>query len=204
VLRRLLAISALTGVVLSTLELLGPLRFADLAGGPTSGSAVFGIVTAVSFGAAGLGAALAGPARRTARGSTAATTAALAAVGALAVAGTALSASVLPAAAAYALFYLVGATSIPLRGQLLHSRVPAERRTTSVSVTSFAMMIGGVGGSLLVPRLAEASSSTAAFLAAAAVLVGIALVSLRLPTPTPGLAAGAPAAGEPQRSKAVG
>ena len=68
VLRRLLLIGVLTGVVLTTLELLGPLRFAQLAGGPTRGTAVFGVVTAVSFGAAALGSAVAGPARRALRG----------------------------------------------------------------------------------------------------------------------------------------
>ena len=102
----------------------------------------------------------------------------------------------------YSLFYLAAAAAIPLRQQLLHSRVPAERRSTTISVVSFALMIGGVAGSLLVPRLAEATSATVAFLATAGVLVGLALLSLRLPTPVP--AAGVPEAGEVQRSNAVG
>ena len=43
----------------SWIELLGPLHFADLAGGLAEGSAVFGIVMAVSFAAAGVGSLLA-------------------------------------------------------------------------------------------------------------------------------------------------
>lgn len=200
VLRRLLLIGVLTGVVLSTLELLGPLRFSHLAGDPTRGTAVFGVVTAVSFGAAALGAAVAGPVRRALRGSTGGTTATLGVLAAVAIAATALSPAVLPAAVAYALFYLAAAAAIPLRQQLLHSRVPAERRSTTISVVSFAVMIGGVAGSLLVPRLAEATSATVGFLAAAGALVGLALISLRLPTPPTAV----PAAGGAQRSNAVG
>ena len=64
-------------------------------------------------------------------------------------------------------------------------------------MVSFAVMIGGVAGSLLVPRLAEADRTTVGFLAAGGALVVLALISLRLPTPVP-------AAGGAQRSNAVG
>ena len=48
-----------------------------------------------------------------------------------------------------------------------------------------ALMLGGIVGSLLHPRLAEVAGNGAGLLAAAAGLLLIALVSLRL-SPTPG------------------
>jgi predicted MFS family arabinose efflux permease len=182
VLRRLLGIGFLVGVVLSTLELLGPLRFARLASSDTEGTAVFGVVMAVSFGAAALGSVLAGPARRVARGSTAAATAALALLAAAAVLSTALSVSVIPAAAAYALFYLANSAGWPLRQRVMHSRVTAARRNTTVSAASFAMQIGGVTGSLLVTRLADATNTTVGLGAAVAALLLVGVISLRLPS----------------------
>lgn len=186
VLRRLLGIGFLTGVVLATLELLGPLRFARLAGGDTAGTAVFGAVMAVSFGAAALGSMLSGTARRAARGSTAGATAALAVLAAGAVLSTALSTALLPAAATYALFYLVTSTAGPLRQRLLHARVTTERRTTMVSAASFALQIGGVTGSLLISWLADATSTTVGLVAAAVALLLAGVLSLRLPSEVEG------------------
>jgi hypothetical protein len=206
VLRRLLAIGFLTGLVLSSLELMGPLRFASLAGSEAEGTAVFGVVMAASFGAAAIGSTLAGPVRRAARGSTAAATAAVAVVAATAVVATSLSPSVLPAALTYALFYLANAAGYPLRQQLMHSRVPTAQRNTSVSAGSFALQIGGVAGSLLVSRLAEATNATVAFgaVAAALLLIGVISLGLRAPAGTPGPAPTTVEAETAQRSNAVG
>ena len=186
VLCRLLGIGFLTGLVLATLELLGPLRFAALAGGTTEGTAVFGAVMAVSFGAAALGSMLAGTARTIARGSTAAATGGLAVLAAAAVLTTALSTTVVAAAASYALFYLANAGAWPLRQRLMHTRVTAARRNTTVSAASFSMQIGGVAGSLLISRIAQATSATAGLAMAAAALLLIGLVSLRLPSEVEG------------------
>lgn len=189
ILRRLLGVGLLTGVALSALELLGPLRFASLTGSETEGSAVFGVVMAASFGAAAVGSVLAAPARRVARGSTAAATAGLAVLAAAAVVGTSLSPSVLPAALTYAFFYLANAAGWPLRQQLMHARVPAAQRNTSVSVGSFATQIGGVAGSLLIPQLAEATSPTVGFgaIVTALLVIGVISLGLQVPagTPTP-------------------
>jgi MFS family permease len=182
VLRRLLGIGFLVGVTLATLELLGPLRFARLAGGNTAGTAVFGVVMAVSFGASALGSVLSGPARRAARGSTAIATTAVAVLAAAAVLGTALSPTVLAGATTYALFYLANAVGWPLRQQLMHSRVSTERRNTTVSAVSLAGQIGGVAGSLLITRLADATSTTVGLGAAAMALLVIAALSVRLPS----------------------
>ena len=182
VLRQLLTLAFLVGTVLSTLELIGPLRFAELTGSRTEGTAVFGVVMAASFTAAALGAALATTARRAARGSLARTSAALFAICVLAVSGIALTSALLMTGLAYAVFYLANAAAWPLRQQLMHSRVQAAQRSTSVSALSFALMIGVVAGSLLVPRLAEATSLSVAFWAAAAPLLLAGLLSLRLPS----------------------
>jgi len=182
VLRQLLTLAFLVGTVLSTLELIGPLRLAELTGSRTEGTAVFGVVMAASFTAAAFGSALATTARRAARGSLARTSAALFAICVLAVSGIALTSALLMTGFAYAVFYLANAAGWPLRQQLMHSRVQAAQRSTSVSALSFALMIGVVAGSLLVPRLAEATSLSVALWAAAAPLLLAGLLSLRLPS----------------------
>jgi MFS family permease len=182
-LRLLLCVTFLAGMVLSTLELLGPLRFGELAGSRTDGTAVFGVVMAVSFGAAALGAALAPAARRAARGSVAVATAVLLVLCATALGGIALAPTAVLAGAAYAAFYLWNGAGWPLRKQVLHSRVDASRRSTTVSASSFALMLGGITGSLLLPVLAQRTSLTTGFAATALLLLVSAALSLRLPRP---------------------
>lgn len=180
VLRRLLMITFLIGTVLSTLELIGPLRFADLAGGRTEGTAVFGIVMAVSFTAAALGAALATPTRRAARGSVALANAAVFILCALAVTGAALAPATVLMGVAYACFYLFNGAGWPLRQQLMHTRVDAAHRSTTVSASSFALMIGGITGSLLLPQLAELTSLSVALYVGAVPLLLATLIASRL------------------------
>ena len=184
-LRLLIAITFIAGMVLSTLELLGPLRFAALADDATDGSAVFGIVMAVSFGAAAVGSALATTARRAARGSISRATAVLQVFCALALVGIALSPTAVLAGAAYATFYLWNGAGWPLRKQLLHSRVDSSKRSTTVSASSFAVMLGGITGSLTLPLLTDWTSLSVGFAAAGVLLVVSAALSLRLPDPTP-------------------
>jgi MFS family permease len=180
VLRLLVIISFLTGTVLTALELLGPLHFADLAGGLTEGSAVYGVVMAISFAAAGVGALLAPAARRAARGSVAWASAVLSVLAVAAVVAVALAPAVVVAAAAFAFFYLFNAGAWPLRQQLMHEQTTSAQRSTTVSAMSLALMLGGLLGNLLHPRIAEAFGFPAAFLAAAAFLLLIAVVSLGL------------------------
>lgn len=180
VLRQLLLITFLIGTVLSTLELLGPLRFAQLSDSRTEGTAVFGVVMAVSFSAAALGAGLATPTRRAARGSTALANTLALGLCALAVTGVALAPAVALAGVAYAFFYLFNGAGWPLRQQLMHSRVDAAHRSTTVSANSMGLMIGAVTGSLLLPQLAEATSLTVALHAGAVPLVLAGIVALRL------------------------
>lgn len=140
-LRLLLAVSLLVGPGLASLELLAPLHFAELAGSPELGSAVFGIVTAVSFAAAAVGSLLAPAAGRAAGGSMVVVSAVT---------------SVL-AAVAYAAFYLLNATAWPSRKQLMHDQTTSAQRSTTVSASSLALMVGGLLGNLLLPRLADSA-----------------------------------------------
>ncbi len=184
-LRLLIAITFVVGMVLSTLELLGPLQFAALADDATDGSAVFGIVMAVSFGAAAAGSALATTARRAARGSISRATAVLQVLCALALVGIALSPTAVLAGAAYATFYLWNGAGWPLRKQLLHSRVDSSKRSTTVSASSFAVMLGGITGSLALPLLTDWTSLSVGFAAAGVLLLVSAVLSLRLPNGSP-------------------
>jgi len=180
-LRLLMAITFLTGTVLSTLELLGPVRFADLADSRTDGTAVFGVVMAVSFGAAALGSALATTARRLARGSVAAATAVLGVLCASSLGGIALAETVLLTGTAYAFFYLWNGAGWPLRKQLMHGRVDASKRATTVSASSFALMLGGITGSIALPLLTDATSLPVGFATAGVLLLVLAALSARLP-----------------------
>ena len=180
-LRRVLAVSALVGAVLVTLELVGPLYVAELTGSAAQGSAVFGVVMAVSFAAAAVGALLAPAVRRAARGSAALGSAGLAVLGAVAVAAVPLGGPVV-LGCLFAVFYVSNAAAWPLWKAVLHDRVTGGRRATALSASSLALQVGALAGSLLLTRLAEAAGLGAAFLAAAGVLLLTALASLGLRT----------------------
>ena len=201
-LRLLWVVSFLTGTVLTTMELLGPLQFAELSGSLTEGSAVFGVVMAVSFAAAGVGALLAPAARRLAGGSVAWASLAFAVLGALTMVGIAASPGVVLAGVAYALFYLANGGGWPLRQQLMHEQTTSAQRSTTVSAKSLALMLGGMLGSLLMPRLAEAAGYPAGFLAGAAalLLLGLVCIGLRPERPAVDVVVEEPA----QTSNAVG
>ncbi len=129
--------------------------------------------------AARLRALLAPAVRRLARGSVAAATTGLAVLGALAVAAVTV-AGPLALGGLLAVFHVANAAAWPLWKRLLHGRVAAGQRATTLSASSLALMAGALGGSLLVPRLVEAAGIPAGFWAAAGALLLVALVSLRL------------------------
>jgi MFS family permease len=204
VLRVLWIISFLTGTVLTAMELLGPLQFADLGGGLAEGSAVFGVVMAVSFAAAGLGALIAPRGLRLARGSVAWASFGFAVLGTLTMVAVALAPGVAVAAVAYALFYLFNGAGWPLRQQLMHEQTTSAQRSTTISAKSLALMLGGMLGSLLIPRLAEAAGFPAGFLAGAAALALIAVASLFLRPGRPAATHDDDRVSEVQASNAVG
>jgi len=180
-LRRVLLLSFVCGSSLFTLELLGPPLFAELTGTATGGSAVFGVVMAVSFLAGAVGSGLAPRSRRLARGSTPYAVAGLTALSGLSITGVAGAGTVLIAGVAYAGFYLANAASWPLLRAVLHGRVGPRARATALSAGSLALMLGGATANVLNPRLVELSGRALPFLVAGSVAVLAGLVAVGLP-----------------------
>ena len=178
---RLLVLLALgTGPVLVSIELLAPLRFAELVGGEARGGQAYSVVVTLGFGAAALGSALALQARRAARGSARTATAALMVLAAGGLALMAVDGSVVVLAAGALVFYLCNGACWPLRKQLLHARVDPAHRATMVSASSLALQLGGIVGNQVQPRVYETFGPASAFGLAALVLLGLAGLSLRL------------------------
>jgi MFS family permease len=196
--RLVLMLTAVGGAGLVVCELLGPVRFADLAGGRDDGAAVYGVVLAISFGAAAVGAMATPAMRRLLHGSTRATCGLLFILGAAALTVVAGPDVVVVAGAGFALYYLSHGSSWPLLSAVLHTRVDAAHRATAVSAMSLALALGGIVGNLTIPRLASASSTDAAFLVVAGVVLLGAVACLRLPRAT--VAVPLPDAEEPASS----
>ncbi|MCW2532640.1 MAG: transporter [Blastococcus sp.] len=182
--RLVLVLTAVGGVGLVGCELLGPVRFADLAGGRDGGAAVYGTVLAVSFAGAAVGAMLTPGLRRLLGGSTRMTCALLVALGAAAMAVLAGPDVLLVAGAGFAVYYLSHGSTWPLLSAVLHARVDAAHRATAVSAMSLAMAVGGILGNLAVPPLAAVLSTGGAFLAVAVVVLLGAVGCLGLPRAT--------------------
>ena len=179
-LRLLMLIALGTGPVLVSIELLAPLRFAELVGGEAAGGQAYSVVVTLGFGAAALGSALALQARRAAGGSERTATAVLMVLAAGGLALMAVDGSVVVLAAGALVFYLCNGASWPLRKQLLHARVDAAHRATVVSASSLAMQLGGIVSNSVQPRVYEAYGPAWAFGLAGVVLLVLAVLSLRL------------------------
>ncbi len=176
--RVVLLLTAVGGAGLVACELLGPVRFAELAGGRDGGAAVYGTVLASAFAVAAFAAMAATPLRRLLRGSTRATCAVLAVLGGVALA-TLAGPDLLPVAAvAFVGYYVAHGANWPLLSTVLHSRVTAAHRATAVSAMSLAMMVGGLLANLLVPLVPR----DAAFAGVGALVAGSALACWRLPS----------------------
>ena len=179
--RLVLLITAAGGVGLVGCELLGPLRFADLAGSRDDGAAVYGTVLAISFAAAALGAMGTTSMRRLFRGSTRVTCAALAVLGAGALALFA-GPDLLPVASVgFALYYVSHGATWPLTAAVLHDRVTAAHRATAVSAMSLSLALGGILGNLAVPVVVRLLGQDGAFVAIAGVILLSGAACLRLP-----------------------
>ena len=182
--RLVLLLTAVGGAGLVVCELLGPVRFAELAGGRDNGAAVYGTVLAISFAAAAVGSMVISSMRRLLRGSTRATCALLFALGALALAVVGGPDVLLVAGAGFAVYYLAHGATWPLLSAVLHTRVDAAHRASAVSAMSLALALGGIVGNLTIPRLAAALNTEAAFAAVAVVVLLGAVACLRLPRTT--------------------
>ncbi len=180
--RLVLLLTAVGGAGLVACELLGPGRFADLAGGPDEGAAVYGTVLAASFGAAAVAAVAAPWLRRRLHGSTRAACALLAVLGAAGLASLAGPDLLVPVALGFATFYVAHGAAWPLLSTVLHGRVTAAHRATAVSAMSLAMALGGMAGNLVLPSVVRLVGADGAFLAVAVLTLLSAGVCLRLPS----------------------
>ena len=159
VIRLLVGRTAMIGTSLFVLEILTPLQFAALLGGPEKAAAAYGVVVTGAFLGSAAGAAAAPALCRITGGHPLS-------VAALATAATALGAGLIGltavgvggfvlAVGGYLLAYLAGGVPGPLATEALHERVGAARRATLVSVSSLALQLGGLGGSLGAAPLAQ-------------------------------------------------
>ncbi|WP_167759226.1 MFS transporter [Blastococcus sp. TF02A_35] len=182
--RVVLLLTAVGGVGLAACELLGPVRFGELAGDRDDGAAVYGVVLATSFAAAAVGAMAAPALRRVLRGSTRAACAVLAVLGGASLAALAGPDLLAVAATGFVLHYVAHGSAWPLLSAVLHTRVTAAHRATAVSAMSLAMALGGILGNLVVPPLVGSAGLGAGFLAVAGVVALGAVACLRLPRTT--------------------
>lgn len=182
--RLVLLLTAVGGVGLVGCELLGPVRFAELAGGADDGAAVYGVVLAISFAVAALGAMVTTQLRRLLGGSTRITCVLLWVLGAGGLALFAGPALLVVAAVGFATYYVAHGATWPLLSAVLHTRVTAAHRATAVSAMSLAMALGGILGNLVVPGLARTAGVEGALVAVAAVVLLGAVASVRLPHST--------------------
>jgi hypothetical protein len=182
--RLVLLLTAVGGVGLVVCELLGPVRFADLAGGRDGGAAVYGTVLAISFAAAAVGAMAAPTLRRLLGGSTRSTCALLFVVGAAGLAVVAGPDVLVASGAGFAAYYLAHGSVWPLLSAVLHSRVDGPHRATAVSAMSLAQALGGILGNLAIPPLAAAFGTGVAFSVVAGLVLLGAVACLRLPRAT--------------------
>jgi MFS family permease len=182
--RLVLLLTALGGLGLVGCELLGPVRFAELAGGADDGAAVYGVVLAISFAAAAVGSVAAPAMRRLLGGSTRTTVAALTVLGAGSMALFAGPDALVAAAVGFALYYVAHGAGWPLLSAVLHTRVPAEVRATAVSAMSLAMALGGIVGNVAIAGLVEVTSVGTALYTLAGILALGTLAAVRLPHST--------------------
>lgn len=169
-LRLLCASFLLVAVAFVGVEVLWQPRFAVLLGGADRASQTFGyLVVGMSLGASvGAGAAGRLPASVRRPGVPAAVVGVATAV---ALGGLAVADAFAVAAPAYVVLYSVGATQQVLLAELLHDRVPADRRATMVSVQSLCMQTGNVIAGLTLTRVAAAAGIPTAWTVGAVLLL---------------------------------
>ncbi|MET8977866.1 MFS transporter [Streptomyces sp. NPDC004539] len=148
VVRRVVLTSAAAGSAFAVIELLTPGRVAALTGGAESGAVGYGGLATAGFLCSACGSLLAPllrGGRRAVLLGTAAATLALLLLGAGAAA---------VAVAGYAVFYVTLGVVNPNLNELLHHRVPDDRRATALSVQSLALQLTAATTGLIIGPLA--------------------------------------------------
>jgi hypothetical protein len=191
VLRRLMAAAAAGGVLLMTIELLTPGRMAELAGTAEEGSLAYAVVAALGFAASAAGTAfaprLARMAGGSAHGAMAGTALAALSVGALAAtAGLGGVPGLVAAGLAYVVLFAGFSAAGLLSLEMTHNAVSSAQRTTVTSTSSLSLQSGGLLANSALGVLATAAGPDAAWSVAAAVVLGSALLFVRMPAAVTG------------------
>ena len=180
-LRRLMLGYVAIGIGISAIEVLWQPRFATLLGDAASKTGFFGILLAVASGASALGALAAPWFRRRFRGRISpALTVAQGLMG-VAMLALAVSRTLIAASVAFVVAYLFGGLISPYLQELLHEHVPADRRTTMVSVSSLSMQSGGFVSALTLPAMAAAYGIPVAWVVGGSILGLAALLYVGIP-----------------------
>lgn len=187
VLRRLLVAALMVAIGAVTIELLWQPRLAELLGGTTQAARVSGLVVAGYMLAQAVGAGLAQRLPNSVAHRMGPAAGVLLLSASLSMLGLAASPTPWLLAMAMLAFYCLLTASSVLRQELLHEWVPSSRRATMISVDSLAAQLGNVVASLIVARIAGATSIAVGWIiGAAAVAIGAAVVTTtRLPATGP-------------------
>jgi MFS family permease len=185
VVRLLTARTAAVGLAVVTLEVLSPLQFAALLGGPEQAAAAYGLlITGAWLGGAAGSAAAPEVCRIGARIGLRSPLAVAALFTGLIAAGIAVLGltsigigGFVLAATGYLASYVFGGVPGPLADEVLHDRVTEAQRATLISVGSLALQLGGLGGSLGAVRLAEWAGFGYGWLVALLAILGAAALT---------------------------
>lgn len=180
VVRLIVAHGAAIGLFLNSIEMLAPLQFAAMLGGPERAAFAYGLLVTGAFLGTAAGSAAAPALCRLLPLSPLAVAALVTVVGAAAV-GLVGLASAGPggfalAAAGYLGVYTLTGPAGPLAAEAVHNRVTERERATLISVESLALQLGAFIGAISVARLAAWVGFGAGWLAATLALVIAALL----------------------------
>jgi len=187
--RMLLLTTVVWGVALAGVEILWQPRFVTLLGGGEDAAAapggartvLLGLLLAGAFLLAAVGSICTPAFTRLLGGSASRGAVVSALLHGAAYAVLAASFAVVPAGAAFLVFYLVNGLRSPLHAELLHEHVSADRRSTMLSVESLSLQTGGFACTLVLPTVAAVTGIPWAWGAVAALLTVSALAYLAVP-----------------------
>lgn len=180
VVRLIVAHGAAIGVFLNSIEMLAPLQFAEMLGGPEAAALAYGLLATGAFLGTAAGSAAAPALCRLLPLHPLAVAALVMLAGAAAV-GLVGLASAGPggfalAAAGYLGVYTLTGPAGPLAAEAVHDRITERERATLVSVESLALQLGAFLSAITVSRLAAWAGYTTGWLAATSALVIAALL----------------------------
>jgi predicted MFS family arabinose efflux permease len=172
----LLAVTLVGGLALASIETFWSPRFAELLGGSEGNSIIFAAIMGGNFIFGMVGNMASIPLSRLMKKRYALVAAVFQGGQGLMLILLALQTGVIPAVAFFWLVYLGRGVIASPHETLMNQEIPAERRSSMLSVQSLASYVGGILGSIVLGFVAKNSSIATAWIVAGAVL----LVSLLL------------------------